>query len=79
MCRTQIGCAVMCLGVPGDGAGKRCKWLINKSLESPSPAENPRVGGSIPPLATIQIRNLRSGLSSPMGAMFPYGFQVSGD
>jgi hypothetical protein len=41
--------------VPGVGLGKRCKWLIDKIPESPKKrAENPRVGGSIPPLATMK-------------------------
>src|ERR1700732_831109 len=49
----------MCRGVAGERAGKRCKWLIIKPLEQATTAENPRVGGSIPLLATIQIRSLR--------------------
>jgi hypothetical protein len=59
-------CAELKLGVPGVGAGKRCKWLIVKPLEP----ENPRVGGSIPPLATIQIRSLRRSLDRPTGRCF---------
>ena len=49
----RLGVPGLCLGVPGDGAGKRCKWLIYKPLDPRERAENPRVGGSIPPLATI--------------------------
>ena len=45
----RLGVPGLCRGEPGIGAGKRCKWLIHKPLEPPS--ENPRVGGSIPPLA----------------------------
>jgi len=33
--------------------GKRRKWLIYKYPYSLRTTENPRVGGSIPPLATI--------------------------
>ena len=35
MCRTQIGCAVIVPWWDGNGAGKRCKWLIHKPLELP--------------------------------------------
>ena len=33
----RLGVPGLCLGEAGVGAGKRCKWLINKPLESPSP------------------------------------------
>src|ERR1700739_3449192 len=49
----RLGVPWMCLGVAGGRAEKRCKWLIIKPLEPASAAENPRVDGSIPPLATI--------------------------
>jgi hypothetical protein len=35
MCRTQTGCDVIVLDLPGVRAGMRCKRLINKPLESP--------------------------------------------
>jgi len=31
----RLGVPGLCLGEAGVGAGKRCKWLINKLLESP--------------------------------------------
>ena len=43
----RLGVPGMCQGQAGLGLGKRCKSLINKPM-----SENPRVGGSIPPLAT---------------------------
>src|SRR5207248_1456921 len=55
----RLGVLGVCLGETGTRAGKRCKWLIVKPLEHPTTVENPRVGGSIPPLATIQISILR--------------------
>jgi len=48
-----LGVPGMCQGEAGLGLGKRCKWLICKPLYPRFAAENPRVGGSIPPLATI--------------------------
>jgi len=56
----------LCLGEAGDGAGKRCKWLINKPLESPSPDWKSacRWFGfrPWPPFRSIfQIRKLRQG------------------
>ena len=42
------------------GLGKRCKSLINKPLYCRYPAENPRVGGSIPPLATTNSLNINN-------------------
>jgi len=64
MCREcdelRLGVPGLCHGEAGDGAGKRCKWLIIKPLEPAITAENPRVGGSIPPLA-ISLTDYRVG------------------
>ncbi len=48
----RLGVAGMCRDVTGLRLGKRCKRLIYKPIYSRCAAENPRVGGSIPPLAT---------------------------
>ena len=48
----RLGVPGMCQGYAGLRLGKRCKWLIYKPMYSRYAAENPRVGGSIPPLAT---------------------------
>ena len=31
----RLGVPGLCLGEPGEGAGKRCKWLIRKPLKPP--------------------------------------------
>ena len=31
----RLGVPGLCLGVAGVGAGKRCKWLIVKPLQTP--------------------------------------------
>jgi len=53
----RLGVPGLCLGETGVGVGKRCKWLIIKPLKWATTAENPRVGGSIPPPATTNFLN----------------------
>ena len=44
MCRGQIGCAVIVPGWGWDGAGKRCKRLSHKPIESPKRAFQSQIG-----------------------------------
>ncbi len=39
--------------------GSRSNYAMQRSALVVTPLENPRVGGSIPPLATIQFSRLR--------------------